>query len=82
MTNMKTFAAALGTLFVTLTTAGAADVLAASQSDVQSPRGQLSATTGDVQSPRALNARTDDVQSPRGTLSARPDDVQSPRSAR
>ena len=86
MTNLKIFAAAFGTLFVTLTTAGATEVLAATQSDAQSPRSAVSASTDDVQSPRgALNARTDDVQSPRGQDTQAPasqDDAQSPRSAR
>jgi len=86
MKTLKTFAAALATLFVTMVTAGVIDAAAATQSDAQSPRGQVSATVDDSQSPRgALSARTDDVQSPRGQDAQAPattDDAQSPRSAR
>ena len=82
MKTLKMFAAALAALFVTLVTAGVPGALAASQSDVQSPRAQLSAKVDDAQSPRALNARTDDVQSPRGDVKASTTDVQSPRSGR
>jgi hypothetical protein len=86
MRTLKTFAAALATLFVTLLTAGVIDAVAATATDVQSPRAQLSAKTDDAQSPRgALAAKTDDVQSPRGQDSQAPatqDDAQSPRSAR
>ena len=96
MKTPKMLAAALGTLLVALVTAGATNVLAATQSDVQSPRVQMSAkvdaaqspraTTDDVQSPRSEGrARTDDVQSPRGQDAQAPattDDTQSPRSAR
>jgi len=86
MKTFTMFAAAFATLFVTMVTAGVIDAVGATQSDAQSPRGQVSATVDDTQSPRgALSARTDDVQSPRGQDSQAPattDDAQSPRSAR
>jgi len=72
MATLKTFAVALATLFATLVTAGVVDAVAATQSDVQSPRGTVSAKTDDVQSPRGQ-----DSQAPATT-----DDAQSPRSAR
>jgi hypothetical protein len=72
MKTPKMLAAVLGTLFVTLVTAGATDVLAATERDVQSPRAQVSAKVDDAQSPRGQ-----DAQAPATT-----DDAQSPRSAR
>ncbi len=85
MKTLKMLAVALGA-FAALVTAGATDVLAATQSDVQSPRAQVSAKVDDAQSPRSEGrARTDDAQSPRGQDAQAPattDDAQSPRSAR
>jgi hypothetical protein len=69
MRTHKMFAAAVAAMLVTL---GAAGAFAASQGDVQSPRGEVKASTSDVQSPRGQ-----DSQAPATT-----DDAQSPRSAR
>ncbi len=72
MDTLKMFAAAVAALFVTLVSAGVPGALAASQTDVQSPRAQVSAKVDDAQSPRGQDAQAPATQ----------DDVQSPRSAR
>jgi hypothetical protein len=86
MTKLITFITALGVTVLALATA---PVLAASQNDIQAPRGRtasIQASQDDQQAPRGHDARAtlDDAQAPRGQdgQAPRQDDTQAPRGQR